>query len=375
MKDYSELLERSVKYRRDLHRIPELSFDLPKTGAYIRNVLKPLSCRVDDIAGYGVAAVYDFGKKDAICFRCDMDALPIQEVNDLTYISEHDGKMHACGHDSHMAIMLGFAELIDDKKSEGFSPAHNVVLLFQPAEETIDGALKICNTDFFETYNIKEIFGLHNWPTLPKGQISSISGPMMAKSTSVDVHFSGVSAHCGEPWKGKDALHAAARFLTEIYDYVDNEINDNCIVRFGKLTSGTVRNAISPQAELLGTIRTFSEETWQSILDEMDRIASEIYKDMGVKVTPEVIKYHPAVINNPVVYERVIPFLDKLGYKELDNPVMIAEDFSFYQEKVPALFFFLGTGSGIPLHSVNYDMDDSVILQGIRLFEAILLNE
>ncbi|MGN0732717.1 MAG: M20 family metallopeptidase [Emergencia sp.] len=373
MKDYNEISERIIKYRRDLHQIPELSFDLPETGTYIRKVLAKLSCGMEDIAGYGVAAFFDFGRDDALCFRCDMDALPIQEVNELPFISRHEGKMHACGHDSHMAIMLGFAELIEELKSQGFSPSHNAVLLFQPAEETIDGALKICQTDFLEKYNVSSVFGLHNWPTLPKGQISSISGPMMAKSTSVDVSFDGVSAHCGEPWKGRDAMFAAVKFISEIYDFCNRE-DDSCIIRFGKLTSGTVRNAISPKSELMGTIRTFSEDTWNGIIREMDRISDEIYKEMEVTVRPEIVRYHPAVINNPALYERIIPYLDELGYKELDKPVMIAEDFSFYQEKVPGIFFFLGTGSGIPLHSVNYDMDDSVIIQGVKLFEAILKN-
>lgn len=374
MKNYNEISERIQKYRRDLHEIPELSFQLPETGAYIRKFLGKLSCRIDDIAGDGAAACFDFGKEEAVCFRCDMDALPIQEKNSLPYISKHEGRMHACGHDSHMAIMLGFAELLEDMKKEGFIPSYNVILLFQPAEETIDGAYTICQTDFFKRYNIKYIFGLHNWPTLPKGQISSISGPMMAKSTSIDVHFKGVSAHCGEPWKGHDAMLASARFLTKIYDYCNKVLNDGSLIRFGKMTSGTVRNAISASSELIGTMRTFNEESYEKILDAMDRIAAEIKEDLQVTVTPEVVKYHPAVINNPALYERVIPSLDELGYKELDKPVMIAEDFSFFQEQVPGVFFFLGTGSGIPLHSVNYDMDDSAMIQGVKLFQSILKN-
>ena len=370
----NSLEKKVIKYRRDLHQIPELSFDLPETNAYVRDVLCGFSCSIHEIAVSGIVAFFDFGKEESVCFRGDMDGLPIQEVSNAAYKSKHDGKMHACGHDAHTAGLLGFAEVLDNLKSENFSAGYNAVLLFQPAEETIDGALKVCNEGFFEKYNIRYIFGVHNWPTLPKGQISSIPGPMMAISASIDVDFDGVSAHCGEPEKGCDALLAAARFINEIYDYNENCIDEKSIIRFGKLTSGNVRNAISSKSTLLGTIRAFQQETWHKLVEEMNRIAERIQSDLGVKVKVDVIRYHPAVINNPALYEHIIPYIEELGYKELEKPVMIAEDFSFFQEQVPGIFFFLGTGSGIPLHSNNYDMDDTIIMQAVKLFERIFIS-
>ena len=148
-----------------------------------------LACEVEQIVKTGLIAYFDFGREETVAFRADMDALPIQEETGLPYASTHEGCMHACGHDGHMAGLLGFARVLDDYKRNNVQMPCNALLLFQPAEETIDGALRICGTHIFDRYNIKAIFGLHLWPMLSKGEIASRPGPMMAKSTAVAVEI------------------------------------------------------------------------------------------------------------------------------------------------------------------------------------------
>lgn len=371
MLDFEKLSQDLITYRRDLHQIPELGFYVYKTSAYVGQILSQLSCQVEKIVQTGVIAYFDFGCAETMAFRADMDALPIQEETGLPYASTHEGCMHACGHDGHMAGLLGFARVLDAYKKEGRKPSYNALLLFQPAEETIDGALRICATHIFDRYNIKAIFGLHLWPMLEKGEIASRPGAMMAKSTAVDVTIEGVSAHCGDPEKGKDALEAACRFVSDIYSYKTIFVPDRCVLKFGKLESGTVRNAISPFSRLSGTMRTFNEETWNNLVDAMAHLGQELEHAYGVKFSMDVSKSHPAVINNETLYKRIKPHLMGLNYVELRRPVMIAEDFSFFEQQMPGVFFFLGTGSGIPLHSDNYDFDDSIIIEGVKLFDTL----
>lgn len=375
MLDFNQLSHDLIQYRRDLHQIPELGFYVYKTSAYVRQVLSQLSCRVETILQTGVVAFFDFGGSETLAFRADMDALPIQEETGLPYASTHEGCMHACGHDGHMAGLLGFAKVLDQYMQEGLKPRYNALLLFQPAEETIDGALRICGTHIFDQYNIKAIFGLHLWPMLQRGEIASRPGPMMAKSTSVAVQIEGVSAHCGEPEKGKDALEAACRFVSDIYTYKTIYVPDRCVLKFGKMESGTVRNAISPYSRLDGTMRTFNDTTWDNLVNAMQHLGQELEHAYGIKFSLDVSKSHPAVINNEDLYRQVKPLLMNLNYVELRRPVMIAEDFSFFEQQMPGIFFFLGTGSGIPLHSDNYDFDDSVIIEGVKLFDTLFKAE
>lgn len=374
MINFEELSNKIIKYRRDLHQIPELGFYVYKTSAYVSNILSQFCCEVNPIVKTGLTAFFDFGQEETIVFRADMDALPIEEISDVEYASKHEGCMHACGHDGHMASMLGFAHILNDYLESGQQMKYNALLLFQPAEETIDGALRICGTHIFDKYKIKAIFGMHLWPMLSKGEIASRPGPMMAKSTEVSVSFEGVSAHCGDPEKGKDALEAACRFVNSIYQFKNIYVRDRSILKFGMMESGTVRNAISPYTHLEGTMRTFHEKTWDMLTNGMQCLGEDMELEYGVKFKLDVSKSHPAVINNEELYTMVKPYLMDLNYVELRKPVMIAEDFSFFEQHLPGIFFFLGTGSGIPLHSDNYDFDDTVLIDGVNLFNTLFTN-
>lgn len=374
MINYEELSEKVIGYRHDLHQIPELGFLVYKTSSYVRHVLEQFQCEINTIVQTGLTAYFDFGQEETVIFRADMDALPIEENTGLPFSSTHEGCMHACGHDGHMAAMLGFAEVLNDYLENGQQMKYNALLLFQPAEETIDGALRICGTHIFDRYKVKAIFGMHLWPMLSKGEIASRPGPMMAKSTEVSISIDGVSAHCGDPEKGRDALEAACCFINDIYQFKRIYVKDHSVLKFGMMESGTVRNAISPHTKLEGTMRTFHEETWEMLTNAMQYLGEAVEQKYDVKFKMDVSKSHPAVVNNESLYAEIKTcLLDHLNYVELRRPVLIAEDFSFFEQHLPGVFFFLGTGSGIPLHSDNYTFEEDVMIEGVKLFNTLFI--
>lgn len=371
--DVEVLKKMAVRYRRDLHKIPEIGFLVYRTGEYIRNVLSVYDCKIEPIAKTGLTVFWDFGKKDTVCFRSDMDALPIEEQSGAPYASTIPGAMHACGHDGHMANLLAFSAVVNDWKKNGEKLPHNILMIFQPAEEIIDGAKTICQTDVFSRYHVIAIYGLHLWPFLAKGEISTKPGVMMAKSMSLFVDVEGVSAHCGKPEDGRDALAAACDFVTHVYAFKENHISERSILKFGKMTSGTVRNIISNHTRLEGTVRALSNETYDKIELAVRHYARHMGTKYGVKFIVDTSKNHPAVVNNAELYAKVKSQLVKnhLNYVELRRPSMIAEDFSVFEEYVPGIFFFLGTGTNIALHSAHFDFDDSVLIEGVKLFMTL----
>lgn len=370
MIEEKELLKKLITFRRELHQIPELGFNTVKTKLYIIEKLKNLNCTVSPLLENGLTAYFDMGKAETIAFRCDMDGLPIEETNDFSFVSTHEKCSHSCGHDGHMTNMLGFALVLNNYIKEGIEFKNNILIIFQPAEETIVGAKAICDTDIFSRYNVSSIYGLHLWPGLETGEIYTKEGPMMAHSTEVNIDFYGKSAHCGKPAEGHDALLSASEFLTKIYQYKENNIQEPSILKFGKLHSGNVRNAISPYSRLEGTMRTFSLETRVNIETALKNISDDINSkyDVSVKIDTEI--YHPAVINDNNLLNNAKE--KNSSIKILDEPVFIAEDFSFYQERIPGLFFFLGTGMNIPLHSTNFNFNEEALLQGVKLFLSLI---
>ena len=196
-----------ISDRRALHRIPELDRNLPETLDYLRSALEPLPCKVFSPAESALCAFFDFGRDHSLAFRADMDALPVSEATGLPFASCHPGKMHACGHDGHMAIALELARRLARREVL----PHNMLLVFQPAEETTGGAQAICHSGVFDQYRTKAIFGLHLWPDLPAGVLASIPGGMMCRSSEVTLTVTGRSAHVARAGLGRDALEAAAQ--------------------------------------------------------------------------------------------------------------------------------------------------------------------
>ena len=354
-----------IEDRRALHRIPELDRSLPQTMSYLRDALEGLNCKVFSPMESALCAFFDFGKKDAIAFRADADALPIQEKTKASYCSVHPGCMHACGHDGHMAILLELARRLNEKKEL----PHNVLLVFQPAEETTGGAKDLCATGIFRSYKVQAIFGLHLWPQLPERVIASRANEMMARSCEVRVDVYGKSAHIAKAQEGVDALAAGVDFYQRVMK-LEGALPKRIfrLLKFGKFESGRVCNALSDHTRIEDSLRAFQDDVFYSIRAGIVSIAKDIERAYGCTVNVYMTEGYPAVMNPPELHKRV---RKAVGFFELDGPSMTAEDFSWYQKSLPGMFFFLGVGDTAPLHSDTFDFDEEILLKGVRFFEDL----
>ena len=351
--------------RRSLHRIPELELQLPKTMEYLKNALSGLKCRVFAPMEGSLAAFFDFGADHAVAFRADCDALPIQETEATGFISTHPGCMHACGHDGHMAIALELARRLSRKQSL----RHNVLILFQPGEESPGGAKPLCETGILAECNVTAIFGLHLWPGLEKGKVFSRPKELMSRSAEINVDFYGKSAHIGRSWEGIDALAAAVEFYTRVTE-MERALPAETyrLLKFGHFTSGQVRNAISDHTRMEGSLRAFQDEVFEGMVSSIRSIASDIQDKTGCRIEITMSTGYPAILNPPELAKTV---MDSAPYQLLDEPSMTSEDFSWYQRYVPGMFFFLGLGENPALHSANFNFDESVLEKGADYFETL----
>ena len=347
-----DLLQLLVRFRRDLHRIPELDFELPQTIAYVEGVLNDLACEVVHPCPSCVCAYFSCGIEGAstTAVRADMDALPISEATGCSFASEHPGCMHACGHDAHMAMALAAATEVDRTLRERPGAlARNVLFVFQPAEETTGGAKTVCESGVFERYGADRIFGFHVWPDLPFGTIASCPGPLLARSSETHIHIHGQSLHIGKTLgvpasESRDAALAAAHFLvaeSELMERLGAE--EPCIAKFGLVEAGTVCNAVAGEAHLAGSVRVFSDAMFacvqKGLRDALDAACSAV----GCTYEIDFAEGYPPVDNDPELFEAAASALSKL--KRLPEPLLIAEDFAFYQRHLPGVFFLLGTGA------------------------------
>ena len=353
-----------IEDRRALHRIPELELDLPKTMEYLAASLAPLRCRVSEFAG-GLCAYFDFGAARTIAFRADCDALPIWENTDLDYASRHPGRMHACGHDGHMAILLELARRLD--KKTGLN--NNILLVFQPGEESPGGARELCAEGLFYQFPTDAIFGLHLWPGLEKGRIFSRENELMSRSCEVNVDIYGRSAHIAKAAEGLDALAAATEFYrraTAMEQALPPQVFR--LLKFGRMEAGTVRNALAAEAHLEGSLRAFQDEVFEGLRECLYRIGAEVGRETGCTVEISMSDGYPAVMNPPELYRKV---KNHLAFGDLDAPSMTSEDFSWYQKQIPGVFFFLGLGDTPALHADNFCFDDSILVKGADFFEKL----
>ena len=360
-----------MQYRRDLHRIPELDRELPETLAYIRAVLAPLTCRLFSPAEGALCAYFDAGREETLAFRADMDALPVEEQGDCPFRSVHPGRMHACGHDGHMAMVLALAEEVERRRGQ---LRYNVLLIFQPAEETQGGAQPICQAGVLEAYHVKAVFGIHLWPGLPAGTLWTRPGPLMAKNSEVDLEVTGRSAHIAKARQGIDALWWGTRWLERIYAMVERELpaGEPGLLHFGQMESGTVRNAVSAHTVIRGSMRVFSMDTFHHLCRRIRELGEEIAAESGCRTEARFSAGYPPVCNDPELLDRVCRCLGPDAPGILDTPSLTAEDFSFYQQQVPGVFFFLGLGDVPPLHAADFRFDEAVLERGVALYTALL---
>ena len=361
------------KIRKDLHKIPELGFEESKTQKYLLNILKQfknLKIHVFDFTG--ILVEYSYGKGEYKLFRADMDALPIKEETGCDFQSEHDGKMHACGHDLHMTILLGLIEKVVLEKLE-----ENILFLFQPAEEGKGGAQMIIKTGIFENYHISEAYSLHVTGNLPVGTVSSKKGIFFANSQEVDILFKGKSAHVAFPENGKDALEAGVEF----YNLVSKSIKKNFSIPqtircfFGKISAGTARNVIASECRLEGTFRSFFDDDHEKIKEILETVAEEVSKKFQIKSEIKYLSFYRHVFNNAELFLKLKKCCKSLKYKfEKAEAVFTGEDFGFFAEKYKGLLFWLGANQGEKqdLHSSKFLPNEKAIDVGINILFNLL---
>ena len=383
--------ESLVKHRRNLHKIPEIGRELPETREYLISVLQELGCTMTFLCDTGICAYFDKGQQETIGFRADMDALPLEEVNKCEYRSTHQGKMHACGHDGHMSMVLTLGEYVNNTDELKY----NVLLIFQPAEETLGGAEEICQSGILDKYNVTKIYGFHMWPFLEAGKISTRPNAFMPKSAEINIDIIGKAAHGTSPFKGNDALYIAADYIRKVYEKhaevpgavprfpegignlpraEETEPEEKTLIHIGKMDSGYARNVVSDHTHLLGTVRAYNEDNFCMVINLLKDTLKEIEEEYRCNTEFSNSDGYPPVVNDPKLYAEIKPLLESLpgGYEEMELPLMISEDFSFFGLYRPAVFFVLGTGTGIPLHSTNFDFNESVLFEGFRLYTGLL---
>lgn len=353
---------RIIQDRRALHRIPELELALPKTQRYILDALSGLRCRVETPVDSAVCAYFDFGREDAIAFRADMDGLPIRECADHPYCSAHPGQMHACGHDGHMAILLELARRLSEKRTL----PHNVLLIFQPGEESPGGAERICRTGILERYRVQAVFGLHLWPGLAAGEIFCRENEMMSHACEVNVDIYGKTAHIARAEQGIDTMAAAVALHAQVAEAEAAwPKNVYRLLKFGRMVSGSVRNAVAAHTRLEGSLRAFQDEVFDGLVASLHAAGKRVEDQFGCRVEITMTTGYPAVMNPPALYRKVAGLVT---LRDPGAPTMTAEDFSWYQRYVPGLFFFLGLGDVPPLHSADFDFDEAILTKGADFF-------
>ena len=344
-----------IRDYQQLHTIPELDRQLPKTCAYIKSRLFPLKCRISEPAEGAICAYFDFGREKTVAFRADMDGLPLQEQTPLG--SAHPGQMHACGHDGHMAMLLELGRKVSREKALPY----NVLLIFQPAEETSGGAKDICDTGLLQKHRVFAIFALHLWPKLPKGQFFTCPGGMMAWGCGVEAEFFGKSVHIAAWQQGADALAACCDFCCRSRELAEG------FVRFGKVQGGSAENVICHKARLEGSLRGFGD--LENACAELTRLAREVAEAYGCRGEILYRAGYPAVNNDPGLVGRL---QEKLGVSMLKAPYLTTEDFSYYQQQVPGVYVLLGVGDTMPLHSPQFAFDPMVLPLGAGFFFRLL---
>lgn len=378
------LAARVATLRRDLHAHPELAFDEKRTAGIVAGHLRQLGIEVyEGIAKTGVVGCLRAGNSPrAIGLRADMDALPLPELNTFPHRSRHAGRMHACGHDGHTAMLLGAAEaLVHLRAGGGFDGT--VYFIFQPAEEHEGGGRVMVEEGLFDRFPMQMVFGLHNWPGLPAGSIAVTEGPVMAGADRFEVVITAHGAHAAMPHQGTDAILAGSALVQALQSLVSRQTDplDAAVVSVTRFHAGHADNILPEQAVLGGTVRTLRPELQDALEEGFQRICRGIETTHRVRVELHYARGYPPTLNAPgpsAICREVA--CQTVGsdqvYTQL-KPSMGAEDFSYLSRVVPGCYVWLGNGSGeggCMLHSPHYDFNDEIIATGIRYWVRLAEN-
>ena len=370
-----------IETRRDLHKHPELSFKEFRTSKIVSEKLEKFGFEVQtNIGKTGVVGILKGKHKGkTIAMRADMDALPIQEKSDVPYKSINDGIMHACGHDAHVAILLGAAEILSKKTNQING---NIKFIFQPAEEGFGGAQYMIDDGAID--DVDEIYGLHVWNYQKAGTVGIKSGPVMAAADKFMVSIKGIGGHGAAPQGTVDATIVASYLIQSLQTIVSRNINplESTVITIGQINGGNNFNIIADKIILKGTARAYTQENRDLIKKRMHEMCKGVGQTFGAEIQLNYKDGYPPVINDNNITNNVKKAVNKIIPDGIVSPYlsMGGEDFSYFANKVPGCFFFLGSlpdGKEImstPQHCSHYDIDEDVMLIGSSIFIELGLN-
>ena len=365
-----------VAWRRDLHQHPELAFREMRTADLVARLLASLGIEVrTGVAQTGVVGLLHGGRPGpTVMLRADMDGLPIQENSDAPYASQVPGVMHACGHDGHVAMLLGAATLLSRHAAD--LPG-DVLFVFQPAEEALGGAAAMLADGLFAHPEPAAAFGLHLWNTMPVGRVGAQAGPMMAAADLIQIVVRGRGGHGALPHEAVDAIAVTGQILSALQTIVSRNVDpqETAVLTIGSVHGGTAYNIIAETVALEGTIRTFSPAVRETVLTRLRVLLDGIAAGMGARYDLKVEDVAPAVINDPGVSEIArAAAVQVVGATSVawHPPLMVSEDFSEYQRVVPGCYMLLGSGNpalglDAPHHNPRFDFDEQVLPLGAAL--------
>lgn len=371
-----------IDMRRDIHRNPELGFEEVRTAGVIADRLKRLGydvrTKIGETGVVGILRTQRPGK--TILLRADMDALPIQEESGVPFASANAGKMHACGHDGHVAILLGAAQLIMERREE---LSGTIVLCFQPAEEGKGGAKAMIRDGVLDDPHVDRVYGLHLLSQAPSGVIRARPGPVMASSDSIEIVVRGKGGHGAAPHETNDPILTAAQFVSAVQTVVSRKIEpvEPAVVTIGAIHGGTIHNVIPDEVRMLGTVRAFAPDVRAQMQPRIEAVLRGTCESHGATYSFDYDWRYPVTANDPAEAAYVRALAARVlgdGRSQDMKPTMGAEDFSFMLEQRPGCFFFLGTQDGeatsAPHHNARFAIDEAALETGVKMMVALALD-
>jgi amidohydrolase len=373
-----------VAFRRDLHAHPELKYEEHRTSDRVAQALRALGLEVHrGLAGTGVVGTLR-GRgpragdpSRAILLRADMDALPVQEANTFEHASTQPGRMHACGHDGHTAMLIGAARVLAENPDfDG-----TVHFVFQPAEEGGAGARKMIDEGLFDLFPVEAAFALHNWPALPAGEFGVRVGPIMAAANRFEIRVNGRGAHAAQPHTGIDPIPVACAIVSQLQLLVSRGSDplDSAVLTVGVIEAGTIENIIPARAVIKGTCRTLLPDTQARLVEGIERIATHVAAAHMASAEVIVKNGYPPTINHPLEARFMADVMAELvGEDQVERdvpPAMTSEDFGFMLQEVPGAYGFIGKGgvshSCENLHNAGYDFNDDILGLGVAFWAQL----
>ena len=372
-------LDELTEFRRDLHRNPELLYDVERTAAKVAETLR--SAGVDEVVtGIGRTGVVGVirGKSDKrgrmIGLRADMDALPITEATGAPWASTKPGLMHACGHDGHTTMLLGAArQLAESRAFDG-----TVVVIFQPAEEGGAGAKAMIDDGLFERFPVQEVYGLHNLPNLPLGHFAITTGPTMASVDEIEIRVEGIGGHAAFPHQTVDPITVTAALIQAVQTIVSRNVDPlkSAVVSITTIHGGDAFNVIPPTITLTGTVRTLDEGVRDLVEKRLRKAVAGIADAFDAKAELDYVRSYPVTVNHAAKVENAVRAAAEVAgaanVKTDLAPTMGGEDFAFMLEAVPGAFIFAGNGPSAGLHHPRYDFNDELIPYGCSYWTTLV---